>query len=231
MMQPGLVLFDSVASMRREAKEEVVLLDSEASRDEYVGRKQYESSLLRQYGLKAEVIIQDGLRFAPRARSSPWGTYGAFLQAACDKHPRGAYDFVMLVSCGNDIYGPRAAVTAELYQGLQRAANCAEYLCGSPDKVIIIFGGSSATWRYAGSAGAEYDQRVQQVLGWCLRNLEGIKLLSGATELASIKASEVVDRIGHLKYEDGFKKLVAAVYEWYLIVKGKGPFGQARSKL
>ena len=41
-----------------------------------------------------------------------------------------------------------------------------------------------------------------------------MKLISGVEELATLADDDIADRIGHLKYQDGFFKLVHAVSQW-----------------
>ena len=217
-MAPGLVLCDSLASMRQ---------SPDGTRTQHTD---YEGRLFGQYGISARVVIQDGLRFLPRGRSSPLGTYSGLLawQSGFEGSQSEGYDFVMLVSSGNDVYGEYAEITPELYNALQVTARRASYLCGyqygahvPAGRVIIIFGGSAATWRYPNTVGARFDERVQQVLRWGKDNLKGVTLVSGAAELATLEDHEVVDRIGHLKYHSGFDKLLAAMHQWYVIMKGE----------
>ena len=218
-MAPGLVLCDSLASMRQ---------SPEGTRTQHTD---YEGRLFGQYGISARVVIQDGLRFLPRGRSSPLGTYSALLDWRSWSEGRyfEGYDFVMIVSGGNDVYGENAEVTPDLYNALQVTARRASHLCGyhwshvPAGRVIIIFGGSAATWRYPKAYGALFDGRVQQVLRWGKDNLKGVTLVSGAAELATLEDHEVVDRIGHLKYHAGFDKLLAAMHQWYVILQRDKP--------
>lgn len=213
----GLVVFDSVASMRKFSRERTTHTD-------------YENSLFGLYGINARVIIQDGLRFLPYGRTSPRGTYEGVLQTLHDEAAFRRYDFVILVSAGNDVYEKGWAVTSELFEAIQGAAKVASYL--STGGVMVIFGASAATWRYRDEdEGRRYDQRVQQVLRWSQKNLKGAVLVSGAAELSSIEDDEVVDRIGHLKYPSAFKKLVAAVHAWHGILLQQQFLGKKRSKL
>ena len=224
-MAPGLVLCDSLASMRQ---------SPDGTRTQHTD---YEGRLFGQYGISARVVIQDGLRFLPRGRSS-LGTYAGLLERQARAGSRGhvfcstdwqfeAYDFVMIVSGGKDVYGENAEITPELYHALRVTARRASYLCGSygehvpAGRVIFIFGASAATWRYPNTVGALFDGRVQQVLRWGKDNLKGVTLVSGAAELATLEDHEVVDRIGHLKYHSGFDKLLAAMHQWYVILKGE----------
>ena len=58
----GLVVFDSVASMRKFSRERTTHTD-------------YENSLFGLYGINARVIIQDGHRFLPQREELTLGTY------------------------------------------------------------------------------------------------------------------------------------------------------------
>ena len=132
-------------------------------------------------------------------------------------YPGTKYDYVVIVSSGNDVYGEDDEVSEELYGAIRRTARLATYLCCAEDKVLIVFGGSAATWRYSGAFAERYDKRVAAVLEWCHGNLPRIRVISGATELASIHGVDIADHIGHLKYDRGFPKLLAAVHEWCLM--------------
>ena len=116
-----------------------------------------------------------------------------------------------------------------LHAALEDATRRASFLCGSDvyggapvpaGRVIVVFGASAATWRYSGGHGALFDDRVERVLRWGQDNLEGVTLVSGASELYTLEDHEIVDRIGHLKYHSGFDKLVSAMHQWYVILKG-----------
>ena len=224
-MAPGLVVCDSLASMRK--------LDGTRTQ-----HTDYEGRLFGQYGISARVVIQDGLRFLPHGRSS-LGTYAGLLEWQARAGSRGhafcstdwpfeSYDFVMIVSGGKDVYGENAEITPELYHALRATVRRASYLCGSygehvpAGRVIFIFGASAATWRYPSADGAVFDGRVQQVLRWGTHNLKGLTLVSGAAELATLEDHEVVDGIG-LKYHSGFDKLLAAMHQWYVILQRDKP--------
>ena len=103
-----------------------------------------------------------------------------------------------MVSGGNNVYG--TPDSKELYDAVGRLAEKLRIL-RVPS--LVVFGGSSKTWKYRGSFGEEYDARVRRVLAEGTQRMLPIKrggfcrIVSGEMELRSIKDEDLCDRIGH----------------------------------
>ena len=160
---------------------------------------------LEQYGLRTTVCVVGGARFVPPMNSS--GPVSLFEELLTRYQPHGKYAWCLLVSGGNDLYVPEMA--PDISYGIVRSMNAA--LTFAP-QVCVVFGGSSKIWHYHGEWAAEYDRRIEVVMK-AVACPVGARIITGATELA-LDASDIVDRIGHVRYGIGAMKVIEALAIW-----------------
>jgi hypothetical protein len=208
----GLIIVDSMAFVR-----------NHSGPHDY-GPEELSLKLAQEYNIKARVIALGGLRFTPaRGRRS----YHDVLQWGISDAGAAKPEFVVVVSGGNDVYG--APDSQELYDAVGRLAEKLRIL-RVPS--LVVFGGSSKTWKYRGSFGKEYDARVRRVLAEGTQRMLPIqrggfcRIVSGEKELRSIKDEDLCDRIGHLEGSKAFDKLASAMAKWVSMCSG--PPGRSR---
>ena len=84
-------------------------------------------------------------------------------------------------------------------------------LSGAP-KVLVAFGGSSRIWRYEGDWACEYNRRLEVVLQSVLPP-NGASIITGTDELV-LEVTDVVDRIGHVRFGIGAMRVIEAIKKW-----------------
>ena len=209
----GLIITDSMAFVR-----------NHSGPHEY-GPEELSLKLAQQYNIKARVIALGGLEFVRRRGGRR--TYHDVLELGMSDAGAAQPEFVVVVSGGNDVYG--APDSQELYDAVGRLAEKLRIL-RVPS--LVVFGGSSKTWKYRGSFGKEYDARVRRVLAECTVRMLPIKrggfcrIVSGEKELRSIKYEDICTPIGHLEGSKAFDKLAAAMAKWVSMCSG--PPGRSR---
>ena len=208
----GLIVMDSLAYIRGPSGQKPRIA---------AGPRDLSRQLMVQYGIDAQVVGVSGLRFVswdPEGRGTYLHTLGDVLE---DRHP-----WIVLFSGGNDVYVQ--ADTEALYSAMGTTIRLA---LTATDALVVVYGGSSETWRYRGRFAQEYDARVCRVvdrLSADFQKIRGVRILSGAPELCSLADADLVDRIGHLQFMDGFEKLVAALFAWVTLARALVPW---RSRL
>ena len=165
--------------------------------------------------MKARVVSVGGLTLLPKGGRP---TYQQVLERSLASTSFLRPAWALVVSGRNDVYG--AADSEELYAAVARVA---ESLASRRMPSVIIFGLSSATWKYRGRRAQEFDARVGRVLaavrermvpvsegGFCLIN-------SGRYELQwKVTQRDIRDGIGHLRGRIAFEKLAGAIAKWVL---------------
>ena len=171
---------------------------------------------LEQYGLYAEVHVVHGLSFV---QSSGRGRVSTYEDVVVNQISRREYEWILLVSGGNDVYA--RATTQNIQAAIIRSMNAALMLA---PQIRVVFGGSSSIWGYGDDWGYEYDRRIADVLKAVVCPT-GASIITGAKEL-HLDASDIVDRIGHVRYGIGAMKVIEALKTW-----SYGFEGPSRAKL
>jgi len=158
---------------------------------------------LQRYGLHTAIHVVNGLRFL--SPKEPSGRVCTFEEAVLC-HSRRKYAWCLLVSGGNDVYAYKMAPNiAECIKSMNAALTLAP-------QVLVVFGGSSSIWRYGGDWGSEYDRRIEDVMKAVACPI-GASIITGAKEL-QLDVSDIVDRIGHVRYGIGAMKVIEALKTW-----------------
>ena len=132
------------------------------------------------------------------------------------QHSKGPYQFVLVISMGNDIYNEDSADKA--MTGIR--SFCSTFR-NHFDGISLVFGGSAAVWQYSGEKGEKYDRLVNDVLTlannvtffWKTR-LHGLDYVSsGAHELNTLTKDDIADSMGHLQVR-AYPKLESAMVSW-----------------
>ena len=195
----GLIVMDSLAYIRGPSGHRIA-----------AGPRDLSRQLMVQYGIDAEVVGVSGLRFESK---HPEGRYVDVLEHVLQHR----YQWIMLISGGNDVYGQ--SDSESLYDAV---STCVRLALTATDAVVVVYGGSAKTWRYRGRFAQEYDARVRRVVDRAsadFHKMSGVRILSGALELRSLTDADLVDRIGHLQFKDGFEKLLAALSAWATLAR------------
>ena len=104
-----------------------------------------EEALFTRYGIRSEVVGQDGVRFAEEYASSTPGTYAQVLEKLREQGQ--SYPWVVIVSSGNDVMKEKQGPTAsDVYDGMDRAVEVVYALKDSMVPMLIVFGFSAKTW-------------------------------------------------------------------------------------
>ena len=201
----------------------MILIDSLLPIAEYGGGASVEQELLEGYGIRAVVMAQSGAVFGGDGRR----TYQQMLEYAATRPATHRYSlqrfsWVLVISCGNDVYARRSDGASDEYQAFSCAtgmARLAAYLHSRQIPCKIVFGMSVATGRYQGHHATRFDKQVTLSLMYHLRICESFPMagclrVTGAYELRGILDSEVKDRIGHLQGWAAGRKLVYAIACW-----------------
>ena len=150
---------------------------------------------------RIKVFIKGGLGFLES--NGKEYQYEAMLDSIlADIHGKPKY--VVVVSGGNDVYGPQKTGYSEEYEDVQVAVAMAKFAArlwylGIPG--VIVFGGSSDCFLYKGQKAEVFDRRVKSVrrLAQRMFAVDGrfrCRVVSGVKELLPLGA-HVVDGIGH----------------------------------
>ena len=179
-----------------------------------------EMDLFTVYGHEAKVYVKGGLTFVPRYGSS--FSYEGVLESVLAEFPGGEPEYVVLVSGGNDLYGPEQDVFAEEAENVNVAlgiVKVAVRLWYQRIPCLLVVGASSEVFKYRGEKARVFDRRVQYTLRvarsmMAAVPLGGCKLVSGAEELAAMSAGDIVDGMGHFGGPRAYRKFLYAVSQW-----------------
>ena len=146
----------------------------------------------------------------------------AATRPATHRYSLQRFSWVLVISCGNDVYARRSDGASDEYQAFSCAigmARLAAYLHSRQIPCKIVFGMSAATWRYQGDRATRFDKQVDLSLGYFVRLCESFPMavcahVKGAYELRGILDSEMKDRIGRLQGFAAGQKLVYAIACW-----------------
>lgn len=152
---------------------------------------------LQQYDLHTAVHVVNGLRFV--SPKKPSGRVCTFEEAVLCHSPC-KYAWCLLVSGGNDVYAYKMA--PNIAECIIKSMNAALTLA---PQVLVVFGGSNNIWRYGRDWGSEYDRRIEDVMKAVTCPI-GASTIPGAKEL-QLDASDIVDRIGNVRYGIGAMKV------------------------
>ena len=139
--------------------------------------------------------------------------------------------YVVVVSGGNDVYGPQKTGYSEEYEDVQVAVAMAKFAArlwylGIPG--VIVFGGSSDCFLYKGQKAEVFDRRVKSVRRLAQRMFAGdgrfrCRVVSGVKELLPLGA-HVVDGIGHYQgTPQSRSSLTRALAEFCMLAPGYLP--------
>ena len=162
--------------------------------------------------------------------------YEAMLESILAEIP-GKPKYVVVVSGGNDVYGPQKTGYSEEYEDVQVVVAMAKFaarLWYQRIPGLIVFGGSSDCFLYEGQKAEVFDRRVKSVrrLAQRMFAVDGrfrCRVVSGVKELLPLGA-HVVDGIGHYQgTEDARVSLTRALAEFCM--RAPGYSGPRRSRL
>ena len=218
--------------MDRSIGQGLILIDSLLPIPQYGGGASVEQELLEKYGIRAVVMAQSGAVFGGFRRTYQQMLEYAATRPATHRYFLQRFSWVLVVSCGNDVYARRSDGASDEYQAFSCAtgmARLAAYLHSRQIPCKIVFGMSAATWRYEGDRATRFDKQVDLSLGYFVRLCESFPMaacahVKGAYELGAhvkdgyelrgILDSELKDRIGHLQGFAAGRKLVYAMARW-----------------
>lgn len=181
-----------------------------------------EAELALRYGIAAKVIVEGGSWFS-YARKSFVAFHWTLEQ---EYEERAQYDWVLLIGMGTDVYYKED--THELYGDIKETMLFAEKLCRAPSRVMVVFGASSATWRYRSAFAEMYDARVKRVrehMAAFVSERDGMQFITGESELVYLGDLDLVavPRIGLHGYPFARDKILYAVARWVQYVLSPGP--------
>ena len=144
--------------------------------------------------------------------------------------------YVVVVSGGNDVYGPKKTGYSEEYEDVQVAVAMAKFaarLWYQRIPGLIVFGGSSDCFLYKGQKAEVFDRRVKSVRRLAQRMFAACRLpcrvVSGVKELLPLGA-HVVDGIGHYQgTPHAYDSFTRALAEFCMLAPGYS--GPRRSRL
>ena len=182
---------------------------------------------------RIKVYAKGGLGFL-----EPYGQeyqYEAVLESILADLP-GKPKYVVIVSGGNDVYGPKKTVYEEEYQDVQAGVamvKLAARLWYQRIPGLIVFGASSDCFLYEGQKAEVFDRRVKSVRRLAQRMCAACRLpcriVSGIKELLPLKA-HIADGIGHYQgTPEAYEALTRAFAE--LCMAAPGNSGPRRSRL
>ena len=128
--------------------------------------------------------------------------YEEMLQYVFEQNHKVAYNFLLVISMGNDIYPNSVPTITSMYGLVQRAVSgIRDFLVRARnqfDVIGLVFGGSAEVWQYQGEMGVLYDLLVDDVLNHLNFEDELTYLSSGKDELEMFALKyALVDSIGH----------------------------------
>ena len=145
--------------------------------------------------------------------------------------------YVVIVSGGNDVYGPKKTGYEEEYEDVQVGVAMAKFaarLWYQRIPGLIVFGGSSDCFLYKGQKAEVFDRRVKSVRRLAQRMFAAdgrfrCRVVSGVKELLPLKA-HVVDGIGHYQgTPHAYDSFTRALAEFCMLAPGYS--GPRRSRL
>ena len=182
---------------------------------------------------RIKVFIKGGLGFLES--NGKEYQYEAMLDSIlADIHRKPKY--VVIVSGGNDVYGPKKTGYEEEYEDVQVGVAMAKFaarLWYQRIPGLIVFGGSSDCFLYKGQKAEVFDRRVKSVRRLAQRIFAVCRLrcrvVSGVKELLPLKA-HVVDGIGHYQgTPHAYDSFTRALAEFCMLAPGYS--GPRRSRL
>ena len=182
---------------------------------------------------RIKVYARGGLRFLEKDGKDY--TYEAMLESILADIP-GKPKYVVMVSGGNDVYGPKKTGYEEEYEDVQVVVAMAKFaarLWYQRIPGLIVFGGSSDCFLYEGQKAEVFDRRVKSVRRLAQRMFAACRLpcrvVSGVKELLPLKA-HVVDGIGHYQgTPHAYDSFTRALAEFCMLAPGYS--GPRRSRL
>ena len=156
------------------------------------------------------------------AVSGEYETYQAMLAYVVEhkKEFTWPYDFLFVISTGNDIYdnvGMKVwSIDSHMSEKALRAeTGIREFLYEAVDLfdvIGLVFGGTSDIWQYSGLHGRVYDRVVEEVLE--SRTMNSFQYVSsGEVELSTLDAYDLVGSIGHVDVRV-YEKVARAMVSW-----------------
>ena len=174
---------------------------------------------------RIKVYARGGLRFL--AKYGKDYTYEAMLESILAHVPNAKY--VVILSGGNDVYGPVKSVYEEQYEDVQvgeEIAKVAARLWYERIPGLFVFGGSAECFQYTGKKAQVFDRRANSVRRvarrmFSVRRLD-CRIVSGVQELLPLRVN-VVDGIGHYGgTEDAYDKFTLALAEFCMLAQSLG---------
>ena len=180
------------------------------------------------------MYARGGLRFLEQHGKDY--TYEAMLESILADVP-GKPLYVVILSGGNDVYGPKKTAYEEEYEDVEVVVAMAKFaarLWYQRIPGLIVFGGSSDCFLYEGQKAEVFDRRVKSVrrLAQRMFAVDGrfrCRVVSGVKELLPLKA-HVVDGIGHYQgTPHAYDSFTRALAEFCMLAPGYS--GPRRSRL
>ena len=173
---------------------------------------------------RSKVYARGGLGFL--AKYGKDYTYEGMLESILAELP-GKPKYVVIVSGGNDVYGPEKSAHEEEYQDAQVAlamAKVATRLYYQRIPGLFVFGANSECFQYTGKKGQVFDRRVGSVRRLADRIFSACwlqyshQVVSGITQLVPLL--DAVDGIDHYGgTEDVYDKLKVALAQFCMMAQ------------
>ena len=206
----GLVLIDSIVFMRDMVNRNAGIVN--------VARRLVDEIFVIT-GIGVTAVYRGGVTFGAHKVGS---TYTDMFKWCVSNLPMASYEFLLVVSMGNDSYFSAlsemkgdSSMKARTLAGIKDFLEFTrEYAETRKLTMMLVYGASSAVWRYTGPIGSSYDRHVKLAVQFVEElAYDDLVICTGSNELSSIVWSDVVDRIGHLDVR-AYHKLVAAMICW-----------------
>ena len=206
----GLVLLDSIVFMRD-------MVNRDAGIVNVVNR--LVNDICKITGIGVTAVYRGGVTFGSHKAGS---TYTDMFQWCVSNLPMASYEFLLVVSMGNDSYFSALSETkgdssrkAGTLAGIKDFLDLTgEYAETHRLSMMVVYGASSAVWGYTDPIACSYDGHVKLAVQFVEELAhDDLVICNGSNELSSIVWSDVVDRIGHLDVR-AYQKVVAAMICW-----------------